>query len=470
MKHFTFVAIFAFSTSVLAAQYKCIDLFEKSKRELQAAAKKNQQIRGFADSPEVLDEVNQIVSQSRFRPEVDQIEGFNSDIIQEAPRIEKLVRQETPFTVSLMGREVIQEISEIGEFAQIGIVYGDPHFGNSNSQPNVFRGKKVDRNRYGLVDVDEVAVGVFSLDLARYSIFLKASFGDLNRSFGEGFEKELFENYQRGLQQDRSVKVPEFIKEALNATSEEIRAKVDDYALDRTDDDGYFKKKLFDKGEFLEFSTKNMKPGFLEKMGFDRKTEDRKDFKKKIYAMMVKAAQMEMGDNVKVLDIAIPFRDSGGSADLQRFLLSTEVTFEGEVYRMILEFKENVEMAAWNAVIETPSMSAADRYRLALKVSTDDGGPFLQVVEFSRDVSFLMRPKGNLDIEYDTKSEVRELALYNAYTMGLFHGGQQTASAQQYVQAVSANLTKFQTTVTQVAEKILKKLLDTSGLKLPKQK
>lgn len=460
------VSILIFSPSLWAGASSCAEVLT---RVWGTAPSPTSPQPGFVANPEILRQVDQIVAQSKLRPQIEKIEGFNNGVVGHIPgKIDKLVRQETPFTVSLLGRELTQEISAVRDFAQLGFVYGDPHFGNSNVQPNLFRGR--DRNRYEVVDLDEVTVGVFSLDFARYAIFLKARYGKLDKTFGKGFEDQLFSAYHRGLRQDQGFPTPSFIQKALDATPIEIRSKVDRYAKARTENDGLFRKKLYRDGEILEFTTKNMKPRFLETMGFDRKTEDRKLFKKLLFEKMVSAAQHELGFHIKVLDVAIPVREGGGSVDLQRFLLSTEVSLDGQTYRLILEFKENADRSAWEAVVETPLISAADRYRMALQVTTADGGPLLKIVELNPAVSFLMRPKGNVDIVPESKSEAHNLALYNAYAMGLFHGSQGTDSSKAYVKAVTENPTGFQSAVTVVAEKVLGKLADTSGLQPPKSK
>lgn len=423
-------------------------------------------IMGF--NSQVTQTVTGLKTQARIKFRVENKDGFNNQILQsDVTRIEKLVRQETPYTVSLMGREVVEDAPGLSRFNQIGLVVGDPHFGNFNTQPVVFRNQKADRNSYTISDLDEVTLGVFSLDFVRYIIFLKASFGDLNLKFGRDFEEKLFEEYARGLRNE-TIKTPHFVEKAIQATSLQIREKLDRYASNLVNSEGQFRRSLFGQKQLLEFTTKNMKAQFLEKMAFDRRNGDRKEFKSAIWELMEKAAQSELGEKVQVLDIAIPIRDSGGSATMQRFLLSTKVEFEGKSYHMILEFKQNTDKAAWDAVIESRPLTPAERYSLALQATTDDPGPFQKIVKFNSNLSFLMRPKGNLDVDFKGLEQTRELALFNAHFMGRFHGGQGSAVSGAYVREVSSALQGFKETMIAIADKVLNRLYEESGLKPPR--
>ncbi|MEZ0392810.1 MAG: hypothetical protein ACAH59_11390 [Pseudobdellovibrionaceae bacterium] len=421
---------------------------------------------GFHQDSKLLQDIKKIVASAKYKTQVEKVEGFNDQIlILDAPRLEKLIRQETPYTVSLMGREVITQAPGLAKFRQIGLVHGDPHFGNMNIQPLLFRQGHGDRNRYTVVDLDEVSVGVFSLDFTRYMIFLKASYAKLNKAFGKDFEQELMQSYYRGLQQKSYGTLPSFIAKPLAATPKQIRQKVSDYANARVDKDGKFRERYFKSNELAEFAVKNMKPGFLAKLNFNQDLVKRKEFKKLIEEALIKAAQSDLGARVQVLDIAIPVRSTGGSAQMQRFLLSTRVQMDGESYPMILEFKENTDKAGWEAVIEAPVKNATERYGLGLRATMDDAGPLMKVINLSSQASFLMRPRGNLDIEVTTSAQTRDLALFDAYLMGLFHGGQGPEVSGNYQKQVQANPELFQQTVMEIADKVLKRLSEESGLK-----
>lgn len=437
-------------------------------RELNSPASIEESALGFNSSPELFAYMKNLIASSRFREKIVQVAGFNNQILDpDASRLEKLIRQETPYTVSLMGKEILEEVSDLKRFRAMGLVYGDPHNGNLNIQPIVFRDHKLDQNRYTLIDLDEVSVGIFSLDFARYVIFLKATHGSLEKKFGMYFSDELVKSYSQGLKQESYGSLPAFIEKSLNATSKEIRQKLVRYAEERVDKNGEFRHELFEKKELALFAVKNMKPGFLAKLNFNKDLVDNKKFKNNLFKFLITTAQGTMGAKVKVLDIAIPQHITGGSASMQRFLLSTEVKFEGKKYPMLLEFKENTERPGWDAVIESPLQSSIDRYKLAIQATIDDPGPFQKIVRVTENLSFLMRPKGNLDIEPKSRSDIREQALYNAYLMGRFHGGQGPSVSQSYRDEVLGYPLLFQTTVFSIASKVLMKLAQESDLEIP---
>jgi hypothetical protein len=445
--------------STARAEVVCAGLFASS-NEIVATQALNQ-------DPGFLTALAKVVAGSQFRSEIQHVEGFNDRIISaNASELEKLVRQETPYTVSLIGRDVINHANRLGRFSQFGLVIGDPHFGNFNIQPILFQAGQKDQNRYTVVDLDEVSIGVFSLDFARYTIFLKARFGDLSSHFGSSFVSELFEAYNRGLQHEASP-APEFIVERLRATSAEIRKKVDDYADKRVDSKGKFHTRDFEQKELLEFEISNMKPDFISSLRFDSKVSDHDGLKKSLIAFFEQSVRAEMGSQVELLDIAIPLRDSGGSALRQRFLVSAVVTQDGVRQRVILEFKENAPQNAWQAVIKAP-LTAAERYELGLSATMPNPGRFLRVVDFEGKTSFLMRARGNLDVEAKKRPQLRELALYNAYMMGLFHGSQGAAVSGSYRQDVGANRQEFQDLVLGMTDKVLSKLVLESGLRIPR--
>ncbi len=154
---------------------------------------------------------------------------------------------------------------------------------------------------------------------------------------------------------------------------------------------------------------------------------------------------------------------------MQRYVVSTELIFEKETYRLIIELKENTEFAAWGAVIDGPAQTPAQRYALALRATTSVAAPFSKVVEFNDEISFLMRPRGYIDIEFKTPDEIREISLFDAYSLGLLHGGQGKAVSGPYVTAVMGAKKEFIRVVEKVADHTLGQLAKASGLKAPKK-
>ena len=204
-----------------------------------------------------------------------------------------------------------------------------------------------------------------------------------------------------------------------------------------------------------------MKPEFLNLVQFDRQNGDRKAFKEMLEQMMTQALRSSLGDRLRVLDIAIPFRDSGGSATMQRFLVSVEVTVGEQTHRLIVEFKQNSERAGWEATVDSPLQSAADRYSLALQITSDEVGPLSSVSTFGAS-SFLLRVKGGDDIEYSRRQE-QELALFNAYFMGLFHGSQGRSVSLPYITAVTTRPEQFESVLMRVVERVTEGLIRESG-------
>jgi hypothetical protein len=232
-RHLIFITMIGAFTVNVKAQSICAKAYR--------TANQNQ---AFNQDPKFLQILNKIVSQSKFRQKVENVEGFNDRILLDASKIEKLVRQETPYTVSMMGKEITDQASELKQFTQFGMVIGDPHFGNFNIQPGLFRKGLKDKNEYTLVDLDEASIGIFSLDFTRYLIFLKARFGNLEKAFGPSFQAELVEAYSQGLQQ-RERPIPKIIAKKLEASQKDIREKIDSYAKSRVDKDGKFRKEYF---------------------------------------------------------------------------------------------------------------------------------------------------------------------------------------------------------------------------------
>ena len=181
-----------------------------------------------------------------------------------------------------------------------------------------------------------------------------------------------------GLKQER-IATPAFMVDTLSANASTIRAKVQKYATNRTNADGKFSQTLFAGKELAEFKTKNMNAHFLKNMGFDREHADRSKFKELLVAKMDQALKAELKGDVRILDVALPVREGGGSVDMQRFIVSLEVVFEQKTYRTIVEFKENQAVAGGDEVVENPIPSALQRYDVALKTSLNETGSIFKI-------------------------------------------------------------------------------------------
>ncbi|MFN7905983.1 MAG: DUF2252 family protein [Pseudobdellovibrionaceae bacterium] len=418
-------------------------------------------IEPFNMHPDVIRYVTHLVQNSRIKPEPQLIPGFNTRVDNSsANSLDRYIRSQTPSTVRMMVAELLKNVEGLSAFRHLGIVVGDPHNGNFNTQAEVY-GPRRDTNTYRVVDLDEVGVGIMTLDFSRYVMYLKANAKDLD--LNQQFETELVQAYVNGLRRGTPMPVPEFITANLKRTPEQIRRKINFYAENRTNDEGKFKKSLFKKKneELLEFTTKNMKPEFLNLVRFNRNRGDRDGFKNTLVEMMKNSLKTTLGDRFQILDIAIPFRETGGSAAMQRFLLSVELMVNNETQRVVIEFKQNTERSGWEAIIDSPQQSPADRYGLALRITTDDIGPLSGVANF-HEASFLIRVKGGDDIEYSGKQK-RELALFNAYFMGLFHGSQGAEISLPHITAVVSNQDLFKDVVLRVANRVTARILQESG-------
>lgn len=484
--------------SLAAYAIRCVDVLGGSS-VLNVQGKIPDGIEPFNASPELIDYITKLVMESSWKRKPDLIPNFNHEIVdQTAKTLDKYIRSQTPSTVRLMVEEMLK-IPGIEKFLQLGIVVGDPHNGNFGTEADPFIPGKRERNAYRAVDRDEMAVGVMALDFVRYMLILKAN--SPNGRMEPEFTRDLFEAYIDGLTRRKERKVPDFIAVVLKRTPDEIRAKVESYAKKRTriekerqtDDDVYdpsqkreddedvtelglpngkdgkFKKKLFDEddGLFVEFRMRNLRPQFLDKVGFRLKNASKKDkleFKQSIVKMISHALKSRLGDNVRLLDIAIPSREGGGSANMQRFIVSVEVKVDGRSYRAIVEFKENNERAGWEAYIESPLKdNAAARYSLAIQITSTQPGPLSGVPKYEN-TSFLMRVKGTEDIDPSDK-QAHEQALFNTYMMGLLHGSQGREISLPYITTVVRNENEFRDAVTRVTESVTLNLLKESGTK-----
>ena len=138
---------------------------------------------GFSSNAKVLQVVNAIVAHSKLREKPVTLDGFNNGIQNpDAKNLGKVVRQETPYTIKTLGRWMARQSENLTQFKQLGIILGDPHTGNIGSEMTLFSAGDRDRNTYTLTDLDEVTVGLMSMDLARYFVFLKATYGDLGKN------------------------------------------------------------------------------------------------------------------------------------------------------------------------------------------------------------------------------------------------------------------------------------------------
>ncbi len=447
------------SSGLYAAAEKCEDVLNSQGAILNVHGRIPDGIMVFNQSPEVINFVSQLVKNSRIKPQPELIPGFNHRIKDStAETLDKYIRSQTPSTVRMMVAELLRNVSGIEKFQQLGIVVGDPHNGNLNTQAEPFSRRR-GKNTYRVVDLDEVSVGIMLLDFARYVIYIKANMPHGN--LGERFEADLVQAYISGLRRETQREIPEFIRRNLERTPEQVLEKITRYAENRLNGQGKFKKSLYEKEELMEFKTINMKPEFLNLVNFDRKNGDRKAFKETLERMMSDALKASLGNRIEILDIAIPFRDTGGSANMQRFLVSVEVTTGEQKRRLVVEFKQNTERAGWEATIDSPLQSAADRYSLAMHITSDEVGPLSAVTTFGAS-SFLVRVKGGDDIEYSRRQE-EELAVFNAYFMGLFHGSQGRDVSLPYISAVVTQQRDFRDVLMRVVNRVTEGLIRESG-------
>lgn len=415
-------------------------------------------IEPFNTNPQLLQYVNQLVGSSAIKSTPDLKQKYNYKLeVSGTKTLEKYVRSQTPSTVRMMVGDLLQTVDGLKTFTNLGMVVGDPHDGNFGTQADLFLPNTRDHNTYRVVDLDEMGVGIMILDFSRYMVYLKAkaTYGELPTQFVQ----DLFAAYNKGLQLQDSVTVPDFIKENLQKTPQEIREKVAKYANERVDRDGKFIKAMY-KDDLEEFKTKNMKPDFLKLVGFDREEGDKQEFKDSIERMIIKGLQEKLGRDIDVLDIAIPSRDSGGSAQMQRFLVSTHVKVDGMAQSLIVELKQNSENSAWAAAVKSPLQNSEDRYTLGLRITSKESGPLSGIIKFGK-ASFLMRVKGGFDVK--SKGDERAQALFNAYFMGLFHGSQGPQISGPYVKSVLQMQPLFQKVVLNVTNEVTMYLIKESG-------
>lgn len=452
-----FVTMWSLGASATAI--KCEDILNSRGDILNIHGQIPEGLMVFNQNPELIQYITRLIQNSRIKPQPELIPGFNHRIKDStAESLDKYIRSQTPSTVRMMVAELLKNVSGIEKFQQLGIVVGDPHNGNLNTQAEPFTRRR-GKNTYRVVDLDEVSVGIMLLDFARYVIYLKANMPRGN--LGERFEADLLQAYISGLRRETQRQIPEFIQRNLDRTPEQILEKLTRYADNRINNRGKFKKSLFENEELLEFKTINMKPEFLNLVNFDRRNGDRQAFKATLEQMMTDALRSSLGDRVEILDIAIPFRDTGGSANMQRFLVSIEVTQGAQTHRLIVEFKQNSERAGWEAIVDGPMLSAADRYSLALQITTDEVSPLSGVSTFGAS-SFLLRVKGGDDIDYSRRQE-QQLAIFNAYFMGLFHGSQGRSVSLPYITAVVTQPQDFRDVLMRVVDRVTEGLIRESG-------
>lgn len=323
--------------------------------------------------------------------------------LKDVETLSQLLRANAPHYWLWSQRRAAKVLGDFLKFA--GVVVGDMHMGNLSAV--IINGRVEMR----VADFDDGGQAPLILDLTRHIITTRSVTSEVKR-------RDLTDAYRAGLAGAR-MDAPEFVKELLAASKEQVREWIDEYVKKNTKND----RIEVDSEEFRHFSTR---------------TEIQRVRSEKIFEDVRKAIAPR-----ELLDLVEAVRDSGGSRGVQRY----RALVRDGGRNVILEFKHLVEPATAEYQNQ---LTARERLESLLETFWDNthGSDTNYGLADIQGQTFWMRlkPLSLIDIPYSANSGkeidfIRELSIYQANLLGHLHGKQ--SSGQELRETIDKNPDAF---------------------------
>lgn len=347
-----------------------------------------------------------LLSFSTFAGEDD----FAVDI--ENKNLSQLVRSSSPHFWSYMKNHA-DELNLAGLIESTGLIAGDAHLGNFGIVP-VINSRGQQELDFVNIDFDDAGIGPLVLDFIRFEITTEAIGIDIKK-------RDMEEAYIQGLSGKQRAP-PEFIQALLGVGMTEYRRLSEKLVRKNTDGD-----QLAREGKLETYQ------------GRYSRAEIEKIF-----------------PDTKILDVAVKTNERGGSSGGLRLWVLTENSkgvrqiFELKQYQesSLAKYTQQPELESWLKQVYKAFWPGLDQLSYGL-VQMSDGTYFWRR---EKKVSLI-------DIPYSSPRAnkhqmVLELALYDAYYLGLMHSRQSAAKA--YLERITADPQDFHQRTQEVVKMYLR--------------